>query len=135
VISWPCSSGISDRSSASYRYQVLEARFELWIILNLDRLCSAGGRSQTMTHDYKRKVRPLFSPPSLRPTPRSTGFVMNGIDTRNGSSFSPYSTKAMPAHLDLHSIGDNYATHKHSKVQRRFQRRPRFHMHFLLLSK
>ena len=27
-------------------------------------------------------------------------------------------------------IADNYAPHKHSKVQRRFQRHPRFHMHF-----
>jgi transposase len=37
---------------------------------------------------------------------------------------------AMPAHLDLHLIGDNYATHKHPKVQRWLERHPRFHMHF-----
>lgn len=36
----------------------------------------------------------------------------------------------MPAHLDLHLIGDNYATHKHPKVQRWLERHPRFHMHF-----
>ena len=37
---------------------------------------------------------------------------------------------AMPAHLELHLIGDNYATHKHPKVQRWLARHPRFHMHF-----
>ena len=36
----------------------------------------------------------------------------------------------MPAHLALHLIGDNYATHKHPKVQRWLARHPRFHMHF-----
>jgi hypothetical protein len=36
----------------------------------------------------------------------------------------------MPAHLDLHLIGDNYVTHKHPKVQRWLERHPRFHMHF-----
>lgn len=38
--------------------------------------------------------------------------------------------QAMPSHLDLHLIGDNYATHKHPKVQRWLTRHPRFHMHF-----
>jgi transposase len=36
----------------------------------------------------------------------------------------------MPSHLDLHLIGDNYATHKHLKVQRWLARDPRFHMLF-----
>ena len=31
-----------------------------------------------------------------------------------------------PAHLDLHLIGDNYATHKHPKVQRFGKRRRAF---------
>jgi hypothetical protein len=38
--------------------------------------------------------------------------------------------QAMPSHLDLHLIGDNYATHKHPKVQRWLARHPRFHTHF-----
>ena len=32
--------------------------------------------------------------------------------------------------LDVHLIADNYATHKHAKVQRWLKRHPRFHMHF-----
>jgi DDE superfamily endonuclease len=36
-----------------------------------------------------------------------------------------------PAELDLHLIIDNYATHKHPKVQRWLARHPRFHVHFI----
>jgi transposase len=35
-----------------------------------------------------------------------------------------------PAHLAIHVIADNYATHKHAKVKRWLARHPRFHMHF-----
>ena len=36
-----------------------------------------------------------------------------------------------PAELDLHLIVDNYATHKHPKVQSWLKRHRRFHMHFI----
>ena len=36
-----------------------------------------------------------------------------------------------PPDVDLHLIADNYATHKHPKVQRWLKRHPRFHMHFI----
>ena len=39
-----------------------------------------------------------------------------------------------PAHLDLHLIADNYATHKHPTVRRWLARHPRFHMHFAPIS-
>ena len=35
-----------------------------------------------------------------------------------------------PAGLDLHLIVDNYATHKHPKVQNWLKRHKRFHIHF-----
>jgi transposase len=35
-----------------------------------------------------------------------------------------------PAAKQIHLIADNYATHKHPKVQRWLERHPRFHMHF-----
>ena len=38
--------------------------------------------------------------------------------------------EATPAGKELHIIADNYATHKHAKVQRWLAKRPRFHMHF-----
>src|SRR5258708_24361071 len=36
-----------------------------------------------------------------------------------------------PAELPLHVIADNYATHKHPKVQRWLRRHPRVQMHFM----
>jgi transposase len=36
-----------------------------------------------------------------------------------------------PAELDLHLIVDNYATHKHPKVQSWLKWHGRFHMHFI----
>jgi putative transposase len=37
---------------------------------------------------------------------------------------------SVPKKLDVHLIADNYATHKHAKVQRWIAARPRFHVHF-----
>src|SRR6476469_7129843 len=36
----------------------------------------------------------------------------------------------VPAQLDVHLVVDNYATHKHPKVQAWLARRPRWHIHF-----
>ncbi len=36
-----------------------------------------------------------------------------------------------PPNLDLHLIVDNYATHKHPKVQTWVKRHKRFHIHFI----
>ena len=36
----------------------------------------------------------------------------------------------MPAHLDIHLVVDNYATHKHAKVRDWLARRARCHMHY-----
>jgi transposase len=38
--------------------------------------------------------------------------------------------QAVPAHLDIHLVMDNYGTHKMPKVKRWFARRPRYHVHF-----
>jgi transposase len=36
----------------------------------------------------------------------------------------------VPPDKQIHMIVDNYATHKHPKVERWIRRHPRFHMHF-----
>ena len=36
----------------------------------------------------------------------------------------------MSRYIDLHLIADNYATHKHPKVQAWLEKHPRFEMHF-----
>ena len=39
--------------------------------------------------------------------------------------------KAVPAHLDVHCIVDNYGSHKHPKVNAWLATHPRWHMHFI----
>jgi transposase len=38
--------------------------------------------------------------------------------------------KQVPAHLDVHLICDNYATHKTETIRRWLPAHPRFHLHF-----
>lgn len=88
------------------------------------------GRCGTMTHDYKRHgTTNLFAALSMldgkvigdcMPRHRHQEFIrfLNKIDNQT------------PAELDLHLIVDNYATHKHPRVQSWLQRHPRFHLHF-----
>jgi transposase len=88
------------------------------------------GRGQTMTHDYKRN---------------GTATLFAALDTANGEVFGLCQERhrhqewlkflrlidqTIPPHRELHLICDNYATHKHPKVQRWLESHPRFHMHF-----
>ena len=49
---------------------------------------------------------------------------------RSSSTSCARSTSKRPPDLDLHSIVDNYITHKHAKVKAWLARNPRVHMHF-----
>jgi transposase len=88
------------------------------------------GRCGTMTHDYKRN---------------GTATLFAALDTLEGSVISMCDDRhrhqewmkflrgidsVVPANKQIHMIVDNYATHKHPKVQRWLNRHPRFHMHF-----
>lgn len=88
------------------------------------------GRAGTMTHDYKR---------------HGTTTLFAALDTLNGQvigrcmdqhrhqewlRFLRLIEQQTPPDKDLHLIVDNYATHKHQKVQRWLKRHPRFHIHF-----
>ena len=46
------------------------------------------------------------------------------------ASFSQVIDNLTPPDRTLHIILDNYATHKHPKVQKWLTRHPRFHLHF-----
>lgn len=88
------------------------------------------GRLKTLTHDYKRNgTTTLFAAIELAggkiiaecmPHHRHLEWIkfLKKIDTET------------PADLELHLIVDNYATHKHPKVQSWLKRHKRFHMHF-----
>ena len=88
------------------------------------------GHGRTRTHDYIRHgTITLFA-------------ALNYLDGQLISRTEAYHThvewlrflkqidRETPKDLDIHLIVDNYATHKHDRVQRWFARRPRYHLHF-----
>ena len=88
------------------------------------------GRSQTMTHDYKRNGTATLFAALNAANGEVYGLCQERHRHQEWLKFLRLLDQTMPEHLDLHLIGDNYATHKHPKVQRWLERRPRFHMHF-----
>lgn len=88
------------------------------------------GRLGTMTHDYKRNgTTTLFAALNV-----ADGVVIADCMKRHRHQewikFLKRIDESTPPELDLHLIVDNYATHKHPKVQRWLARHPRFHVHF-----
>src|SRR5579872_1596932 len=88
------------------------------------------GRCGTMTHDYKRNgTATLFAALNTL-----DGTVITMCDDRHRHQqwlkFLRVIDDIMPPDRKLHLIADNYATHKHPKVQRWLKRHPRIHMHF-----
>ncbi len=88
------------------------------------------GRCGTMTHDYKR-----HGPTTLLAALNvAEGNVISTCLPRHRHTewltFLRLIDEQTPQDKALHLIADNYATHKHPKVQRWLKRHPRFHMHF-----
>lgn len=88
------------------------------------------GRCGTMTHNYKRNgTTTLFAALNV-----ADGKVISMCDDRHRHQewlrFLKVIAQVTPAGKELHLIADNYATHKHPKVQRWLKRHPHFHMHF-----
>ena len=88
------------------------------------------GRCGTITHDYKRNgTATLFAALNTL-----DGTVLSMCDDRHRHrewlKFLRVIDEVHPAAKEIHLIADNYATHKHAKVQRWLARHPRFHMHF-----
>ena len=88
------------------------------------------GRSQTLTHDYKRNGTATLFAALNAANGEIYGYCQERHRHQEWLKFLRLLDQSMPAHLDLHLICDNYATHKHPTVQRWLQRHPRFHMHF-----
>ena len=88
------------------------------------------GRGQTMTHDYKRHgTTTLFAALNVADG-RVIGTCMDKHRHQEWLKFLRLVDQTTPADKQLHLIVDNYATHKHPKVQRWLSRHKRFHMHF-----
>jgi transposase len=88
------------------------------------------GRLGTMTHDYKRNgTTTLFAALSVL-----DGTLITQCQDRHRHQewikfLNTIDRETVPE-LDLHLIVDNYATHKHAKVQKWLAKHPRFHIHF-----
>src|SRR5450759_1525124 len=88
------------------------------------------GRCGTMTRDYKRNgTATLFAAMSTL-----DGTVISMCDDRHRHQewlkFLRVIDDVTPPDKELHLIADNYATHKHPKVQKWLARHPRFHVYF-----
>lgn len=89
------------------------------------------GRCGTMTHDYKRNgTTTLFAALDIAEG-RLIGTCMPRHRHQEWIKFLKLIDAETPPELDLHLIVDNYATHKHPKVQSWLLRHRRFHMHFI----
>ena len=88
------------------------------------------GRCGTMTHDYKRNgTATLFAALNTL-----DGTVISMCDDRHRHQewlkFLRVIDYVTPQEKAIHLIADNYATHKHPKVQRWLARHPRFNVYF-----
>ncbi len=92
------------------------------------------GHSQTMTHDNKPNGTATLFAALNAANGEVYGFCHVRHRHQEGLKFLRLLDQTMPPHLDLHLIADNYATHKRPRVQRWFERHPRFHMHFTATS-
>jgi transposase len=84
-----------------------------------------------MTHDYKRNgTTTLFAALEVAEG-RLIGTCMPRHRHQEWIKFLKLIDAETPPDLDLHLIVDNYATHKHPKVQSWLKRHRRFHVHFI----
>jgi transposase len=82
------------------------------------------------SHDYVRHgTTSLFAALDM-----ATGQVIGSLHHRHRAAefkkFLCLIDEEIPAHLDVHLILDNYATHKTPEIHRWLLRHPRFHLHF-----
>jgi len=87
------------------------------------------GRAGTMTHDYKRNGTTLFAALNVL-----DGTVIGRNMQRHRHQefirFLDTVEAQVPPRKAIHAVVDNYATHKHPKVQKWLARHPRWTFHF-----
>ena len=88
------------------------------------------GRGQTMTHDYKRYGTTTLFAALNTLDGKLISTCMEKHRHQEWLKFLRQIDRKTPPEIDLHLIVDNYATHKHEKVQRWLARHKRFHIHF-----
>jgi transposase len=88
------------------------------------------GQVERRTHDYTRHgTTSLFAAFDTK-----SGRVIGQLHRRHRSiefrKFLDTIDAAVPDHLDVHLVLDNYGTHKSPTIKRWLVKRPRFHIHF-----
>jgi len=88
------------------------------------------GQAERHAHDYIRHgTTTLFAALDVR-TGRVIGECHPRHRAREFRRFLDTVDAAVPRHLDVHLILDNYATHKTALIRRWLAKRPRYHVHF-----
>jgi transposase len=88
------------------------------------------GQPERHAHDYIRHgTTTLFAALDVR-TGRVIGECHARHRAREFRRFLDTVDAAVPRHLDVHLILDNYATHKTALIRRWLAKRPRYHVHF-----
>jgi transposase len=88
------------------------------------------GRGQTMTHDYKRNGTTTLFAALDTASGEIYGLCQQRHRHQEWLRFLRLIDQTIPAEKHIYLICDNYATHKHPRVQRWFERHKRFHVHF-----
>ena len=88
------------------------------------------GRGQTMTHDYKRNGTTTRFAALNTATGTVYGLCQERHRHQEWLKFLRMIEQTVAADKQVHIICDNYATHKHPKVERWLERHKRFHVHF-----
>ena len=88
------------------------------------------GRGATMTHDYKHNGTATLFAALNAANGEVFGLCQERHRHQEWLKFLRLIDQTIPPDRQLHLICDNYATHKHPKVQRWLARHPRFHLHF-----
>ena len=88
------------------------------------------GMPERRTHDYLRHgITSLFAAFNI-----ADGTVISRLHRRHRAiefrKFLVNIDKAVPTELDVHLVGDNYATHNAAEMKTWLARHPRFHVHF-----
>jgi transposase len=88
------------------------------------------GRCQTMTHDYKRNgTTTLFAALNVA-NGEVFGLCQEKHRHQEWLKFLRMIDQTVPAEKEIYLICDNYATHKHERVQRWIEKHKRFHVRF-----
>ncbi len=88
------------------------------------------GRGQTMTHDYKRNGTTTLFAALNTATGEVYGLCQERHRHQEWLKFLRMIDQTVAADKQVHIICDNYATHKHPKVERWLSKHKRFHVHF-----